>query len=82
VGPLACCDLLRCIDDAPARDPATGETAAVVASVSTEGILGANVGDSGAWRIAPGGVPDLTTHQLRKPLLRAEMAVPVPFAAP
>lgn len=80
--PLAWCRLLRRIDDALAHDPAAGETTAVVAVLAPGGILGASVGDSGAWLVAPDGVRDLTVHQQRKPFLGTGAAVPVPFAAP
>jgi hypothetical protein len=80
--PLAWCTLLRRIDEALAHDPAAGETTAVVAVLSPEGILGASVGDSGAWLITPDALRDLTAHQQRKPFLGTGVAVPVPFAAP
>jgi serine/threonine protein phosphatase PrpC len=80
--PLAWCHLLRRIDEALAHDPAAGETTAVITALSADGILGASVGDSGAWLVAPDGVLDLTAHQRRKPFPGTGMAVPVPFAAP
>jgi serine/threonine protein phosphatase PrpC len=80
--PLAWCNVLRRIDEALARDLAAGETTAVVAVLSSGGVLGASVGDSGAWLIAPDGMRDLTAHQQRKPFLGTGAAVPVPFAAP
>jgi serine/threonine protein phosphatase PrpC len=80
--PLAWCNLLRRIDEALAHDPAAGETTAVVAVLSAEHILGASVGDSGAWLITADGMRDLTAHQQRKPFLGTGVAVPVPFAAP
>jgi serine/threonine protein phosphatase PrpC len=80
--PPVWCQLLRRIDEALADDPAAGETTAVVAVLSPHGILGASVGDSGAWLIAPDGMRDLTAQQQRKPFLGTGAAVPVPFAAP
>jgi serine/threonine protein phosphatase PrpC len=80
--PLAWCNLLRRIDEALAHDPAAGETTAVIAALSADGILGASVGDSGAWLVTAEGVLDLTAHQRRKPFVGTGMAVPVPFAGP
>jgi serine/threonine protein phosphatase PrpC len=80
--PLAWCNLLRRIDEALAHDPAAGETTAVVAVLSPDGVLGASVGDSGAWLVTPDGIQDLTARQRRKPFLGTGAAVPVPFAAP
>ena len=54
----------------------------MITALSADGILGASVGDSGAWLVAPDGVLDLTAHQRRKPFPGTGMAVPVPFAAP
>lgn len=59
----------------------TGETTAVVCSVVGDVIVGASVGDSGAWRIDRGVVDDLTHAQRRKPLLGSGRAVMVPFTA-
>jgi serine/threonine protein phosphatase PrpC len=69
--------LLRDID----RDLAShgGETTAVVAIVSASGIVGASVGDSGAWLVRPDGHLDLTSQQIRKPLLGSRCARPVRF---
>ena len=61
-----------------------GETTAVVCSIIDDQIVGASVGDSGAWRIdhrEPVSIVDLTHAQRRKPLLGSGRAVVVPFAA-
>ncbi|MBI5545465.1 MAG: protein phosphatase 2C domain-containing protein [Deltaproteobacteria bacterium] len=58
-----------------------GQSTAVLAIVSDDGVRGASVGDSGALVVGPAGVVDLTRHQVRKPLLGDGIAVPVPFAA-
>lgn len=54
-------------------DPAVmrlgGETTAIALSVTRAEIVGAAVGDSGAWIIRDDGVEDLTAAQERKPLL-------------
>jgi serine/threonine protein phosphatase PrpC len=53
------------------QDPrlAGGQSTAVVLALSSAGIVGACVGDSGAWLIAGSDVVDLTAGQDRKPLL-------------
>jgi PPM family protein phosphatase len=53
-------------------DPARlggGQATAVIATVTTRGIVGASVGDSAAWIVRDGAVVDLTCHQERKPLV-------------
>ena len=70
--------VLRAVD----RDLASkggGQTTAVVVMVSPLLILGASVGDSGAWLVRERGVIDLTRNQTRKPLLGSGSAVPVSF---
>jgi serine/threonine protein phosphatase PrpC len=56
-----------------------GETTAVAALISPESIVGASVGDSGAWYVQDGGYQDLTQRQQRKPLLGSGVSVPVMF---
>jgi serine/threonine protein phosphatase PrpC len=56
-----------------------GEATCVVAAVSSNGIVGASVGDSVAWLIDNGELIDLTRNQVRKPLLGSGRAEPVPF---
>lgn len=63
------------------REIKLGETTAVVCSVIGDVIVGASVGDSGAWRIEGGAIDDLTDAQRRKPLLGSGRAVAVPFTA-
>jgi serine/threonine protein phosphatase PrpC len=63
------------------REMKLGETTAVVCSVVGDTIVGASVGDSGAWRIEDGAIDDLTHAQRRKPLLGSGRAVVVPFTA-
>ncbi|MGE0867533.1 MAG: PP2C family serine/threonine-protein phosphatase [Kofleriaceae bacterium] len=48
-----------------------GQTTAVIVSVTGTGIAGASGGDSGAWLIRGATVEDLTSGQMRKPLLGA-----------
>ena len=52
---------------------------AVVVFSSGGHLVGASVGDSGAWLIRIGGILDLTERQRRKPLLGSGFAIPVPF---
>ena len=57
-----------------------GQTTAVVATVTRDGIRGASAGDSGAWVIRDGQIEDLTRAQHRKPLIGAH-SVALPFSA-
>ena len=57
-----------------------GQTTAVVTVMTAETVLGASVGDSGAWLIRADGHTQLTECQRRKPLL-GDGGLPVPFAA-
>ena len=56
-----------------------GESTAVVVEIREGSVLGASVGDSEAWIVAPHRVLDLTEAQRRKPLLGSGRAVPVAF---
>ena len=73
-------ELLRACDMQLAQSGAGGETTGVVAVVAETGIVGASVGDSGAWIIDAATHVDLTRKQVRKPLIGSGVAVPVPFA--
>lgn len=55
-----------------------GQTTAVVATVSREGIHGASAGDSGAWVIRDGRIEDLTHAQHKKPLI-GDHSIALPF---
>ena len=55
-----------------------GQTTAVVATVTRDGIRGASAGDSGAWVIRDGRIEDLTHAQHRKPLI-GDHSVAIPF---
>jgi serine/threonine protein phosphatase PrpC len=57
-----------------------GQTTAVVATVTREGVRGASVGDSGAWVIRDGRIEDLTHGQHPKPLL-GDHSVAISFHA-
>lgn len=65
--------------DADPKGLGHGQTTAVVLRVTSEGVLGASVGDSGAWMIAGENIIDLTGGQQRKPLLGSG-CTPVAFA--
>jgi serine/threonine protein phosphatase PrpC len=58
-----------------------GETTAVVAAVTPDGVAGASVGDSGAWIVTADRMFDLTAAQMRKPGLGSGQAAPLPFRA-
>lgn len=73
----AWCALLSNLD----RRIAIGQTTAVVCVVDDERVIGASVGDSGAWLVHPSGAShlDLTKDQKLRPLLGSGQAEPVPF---
>jgi serine/threonine protein phosphatase PrpC len=71
--------LLSAIDREMAGIGAYGETTCVLAAVSETGIVGASVGDSGAWIITESGVDNVTAHQWRKPFVGSGRANPVGF---
>lgn len=75
-----CERILAELDETIASAKAAGETTAIVSIVSSEGIRGASVGDSGAWLVKGSGIDDLTLHQIRKPLLGTGAAMPVGFS--
>jgi PPM family protein phosphatase len=56
-----------------------GQTTAVVVVVGRDQLVGASVGDSGAWLVERGAWRDLTGGQSRKPLLGAGFAEPKSF---
>jgi serine/threonine protein phosphatase PrpC len=72
-------DVLREIDGQLSRSATGGQTTAVVLDVFDSTIMGASVGDSGAWLIGEVDILDLTERQHRKPLLGSGLAHPVPF---
>jgi len=71
--------LLADIDQDPRL--AGGQSTAVVLALSDSAIVGASVGDSGAWLIADSDVLDLTDGQARKPLV-GDGCNPFRLAAP
>jgi serine/threonine protein phosphatase PrpC len=70
------------LDRSMAASRTTGLAAAVVAEVADGGVVtGASVGDCEAWAFAGGAPIDLTSGQVRKPLLGEGRALPVAFEA-
>jgi serine/threonine protein phosphatase PrpC len=57
-----------------------GESTAVIVDVSLSGLCGASVGDSQAWLILDGELDNLTSGQVRKPLLGTGEARPIGFS--
>jgi len=55
-----------------------GQTTAVIATLTTERLAGASVGDSGAWIMLDNNVLDVTANQERKPLVGSG-CIPVAF---
>lgn len=74
----AWCSILQQID----FRVGVGESTCVVVACSSQGIVGASVGDSQAWFIANGELQDLTENRVRKPLLGSGKAVPTGFSHP
>jgi len=72
-------DVLRKLDQLLSSKGSFGETTVVVAFVTSEQIVGASVGDSGAWMFSLGIWLNLLEDQNRKPLLGSGAAVPVGF---
>ena len=62
-----CAALIENLDAEPQR-LARGQSTAVILGVGTQ-IVGASVGDSGAWLLRGSEVVDLTSGQIRKPLV-------------
>ena len=75
----SCLVRLLCDADREISIAAFGETTAVVCVLHGDEIIGASVGDSGAWIITNAEFTNLTTHQRRKPLLGSGEAMPIPF---
>jgi serine/threonine protein phosphatase PrpC len=75
----ACVDGLAALDVALSRSAHGGEATAVLVVIRAGRIVGASVGDSGAWVLAPEGPRDLTGRQVRKPLVGSGGASPVGF---
>lgn len=75
-----CERILAELDGIVASSNAAGETTTVVAVVSSTGVVGASVGDSGAWLVNTAGVDDLTRSQVRKPFIGTGAAIPIGFA--
>lgn len=57
-----------------------GQATAVIATVTSAGIVGASVGDSGARLVRDGAIVDLTADQRRKPLV-GDGCQPVGFSS-
>ena len=75
-----CERILTELDGIVASNSAAGETTTVVAIISSAGIVGASVGDSGAWLVNGTGIDDLTMNQVRKPFIGTRAAIPIGFA--
>jgi serine/threonine protein phosphatase PrpC len=73
-------DFLANLDREMAAAGTFGETTCVLAVLDKGKIVGASVGDSGAWLISGPEPDDLTAAQIRKPLLGSGRAMPIPFA--
>jgi serine/threonine protein phosphatase PrpC len=58
-----------------------GQCAAVVARIDGNEVVGASIGDSAAWLVDDESSTELTSEQVRKPLLGSPDAEVVPFRA-
>ncbi len=67
------------VDQGLAREGSGGQCTAVVAEIADGRIVGASVGDSGAWMLNGREIVDLTESQHRKPLLGSDRVSPVGF---
>jgi serine/threonine protein phosphatase PrpC len=65
------------VDQALARSG--GQCMAVIAEIAEGRLVGASVGDSGAWMFTGNAILDLTENQHRKLLLGSDEACPVGF---
>ena len=75
-------DWIRCLSEIDHDIVSVGLAAAVVVEIGRDGyVIGASVGDCGAWVIEDGSLQDLTSGQVRKPLLGEGRAIPVGFEA-
>ncbi|HEY1662665.1 MAG TPA: protein phosphatase 2C domain-containing protein [Verrucomicrobiae bacterium] len=77
--PRGLCEFLRSIDQQMVAAENVGETTCVLVVISESGIVGASVGDSGAWCISASGLDNLTGNQSRKPFLGMGVATPFGF---
>ena len=69
--------MLEEADAALSRGP--GQCAIVATAIIAGRIVGASVGDCGAWLIDEAGIEELTADQVRKPLLGSGEAIPIAF---
>ena len=79
LSPAGLTEFLRLVDRQMVAAGSIGETTCVIVVISNAGIIGASVGDSGAWHITQAGIDYLTGHQSRKPFLGVGCATPVSF---
>jgi PPM family protein phosphatase len=73
-------DLLSAVDREMAATAAYGETTCVLVAISEAGVVGASVGDSGAWIVSASGVDNITANQRRKPFVGSGRANPTGFS--
>jgi serine/threonine protein phosphatase PrpC len=73
-------DWARCLYEADhAVVRTSGQCTAVVVEISEGRVVGASVGDSGAWLLTGKAIVDLTENQRRRPLLGSDEALPIGF---
>ncbi|MBI1177472.1 SpoIIE family protein phosphatase [bacterium] len=72
-------EMLSRLDKDLSDNRGTGETTIIAIRISASKLVGASVGDSGAWLISDEGIDDLSSGQVRKPLLGSGATNPVGF---
>jgi serine/threonine protein phosphatase PrpC len=76
-----CAELLEAVDRELVTQRHGGEATAVVVVVRGSEVVGASVGDSGAWLVGPSGARELTGRQVRKPFVGVGSATATGFHA-
>lgn len=76
-----CASALEAVDRELVTQRHGGEATAVLVVVRGREVVGASVGDSGAWLVGPAGVRELTGRQVRKPFVGVGCATATPFLA-
>jgi len=80
-GATGCAEVLEAVDRELVTQRHGGEATAVVVVVRGREVVGASVGDSGAWLVGPAGVRELTGRQVRKPFVGVGSATATGFVA-
>jgi serine/threonine protein phosphatase PrpC len=74
--------VLRDADQRISQDGEAGETTGVVVAASPEKVVGASVGDSGAFVLGDHGTHELSQNQIIRPFLGSGLSIPIGFDFP